>query len=181
MAPSTTATGRRVLRRVLEMAGLGLVAAFLAAGFNFVRPSPLPWTEAWSSRIEVQAAEMGIRLARVDDAVRVVEEGLYLVFDARPETDFEIGHLPGARPLPSDGFDVRIGDYLPLLFPEQPILVYCSGEACDESLLVSRNLLDMGFTNIVLVTGGVNAWTEGGHPPELGPPLEDGLFLEDPP
>ena len=55
-----------------------------------------------------------------------------------------------------------------MLTPEQPILVYCSGQACDESLLVSSNLLEQGFTNVSLFAGGMEEWLAAGHDLEGG-------------
>jgi rhodanese-related sulfurtransferase len=139
------------------------VAALCAAGFNLARTDPLPWFEAWSERLEARAEELGIRLVETDEVYAMSEEGATLIFDARPGPDYDTGHLPMALSLPSEEFDLFIGDYLGLLYPEQAILVYCSGSACDESVLLSQSLIDMGFTNIALYAGGVKAWVETGH------------------
>jgi rhodanese-related sulfurtransferase len=159
---------RQANRLALQAAGLMTLAAACSVAVNLMRPSPLPWSDAWSRRVETQALDLGLALADAEQAFALYEEGAHLIFDARPVADFAAGHLPGAHSLPGDAFDLHIGDYLPLLYPEQPILVYCSGEACDESVLVSRGLIDMGFTNLVLFASGIQAWTEAGFPLEEG-------------
>jgi rhodanese-related sulfurtransferase len=50
-----------------------------------------------------------------------------------------------------------------LLTPEQPIVVYCSGPECDESLKLGEILITAGYTNIALFAGGMTAWTEAGY------------------
>lgn len=158
----------RPLSLVLQILLLAATAAACAVTVNMLRPEPLPWVEAWSERLEAEATELGVQLAHVDEVYALYEEGAHLFFDARPAGEFEAEHIPGAYLLPSDEFDLYINDYLGLLYPEQPILVYCSGEACDESIMLSENLIGMGFTNIVLFENGMKAWTDAGHPVEEG-------------
>lgn len=148
------------------MAALIAAAAVCAGMVNAVRPDPLPWVDDWSHRVERQALELGLRVADVDQAKTIVDEGVYLVFDARPESDYARGRLPGALPLSETGFDEAMMGYAAMLFPEQEIMVYCSGAACDESLEVSRRLIHMGFTNVALFAEGFAAWTQAGHPVE---------------
>lgn len=149
---------------------LVLLAAslLLGAAANLARPRPLPWVEDWSHRVEAQALELGLRTADAAQARDMVDSGVFFVFDARPEDRFAEGHLPGAMPLPGDSFPERFLEYAPMLIPEQEILVYCSGRACDESLQVCRDLLAQGFTNLVLFAGGMEEWTAAGYPVEEG-------------
>ena len=145
------------------LAVLLILATICGTFANLAGPHRIPWFQDWSESVEAQARELGIRLAETREVRRILEAGTHLAFDTRPERDYEAGHLPGALPLPEDEFDLRVMDYLPLLYPEQPLLVYCSGSSCDTSLLVSRYLADKGLTNIVLFAGGTRAWTEAGY------------------
>jgi rhodanese-related sulfurtransferase len=150
----------------IQMLILLALSAICAATVNAVRPDPLPWVDDWSHRVERQALRLGLRVAGVDQAKALIDEGQFLVFDARPEADYRQGHLPSALPLPEPSFDEMMMSYAGLLFPDQGLLVYCSGAACDESLAVSRRLLDMGYTNVVLFAEGFAAWIKAGHPIE---------------
>ena len=165
---TSSGRGSRGSAIVLDGAILVVAAAVAAIAVNLGRPSPLAWSESWSHRVEIQAAELGVRVADTDGARALIDDGTVFVFDARPEDQFAEGHLPLALPLPSDTFDDRFIDYAGMLIPEQEILVYCSGVVCDESLQVCRSLLDHGFTNLVLFAGGFEAWEAAGHPMEAG-------------
>lgn len=136
---------------------------------NLVRPDPIPWREDWSHRVETKARALGLRVADLAQARAILDEGMYFIFDARAPGVYEEGHLPGALSLPSESFEESIGQYIDMLIPEQEIMVYCSGLACDESLRVCEAFLAQGYTNLVLFTGGYEAWQVDGLPTEVGP------------
>ena len=74
-------------------------------------------------------------------------------------------HVPYAGEIPgTDAFisyestEARIGDY-----PRDksaPIVVYCLGNRM--SRIAVRDLLKLGFTNVSVLDGGMNAWREAG-------------------
>jgi rhodanese-related sulfurtransferase len=68
--------------------------------------------------------------------------------------------------LPVSDLDNHLPALAGLLTPEQPILVYCSGAECEESLELGRFLIASGYTNIALFAGGMAEWTAAGHPVE---------------
>jgi rhodanese-related sulfurtransferase len=160
--------GQRKGHLALKSALLLAVAAVLATGVNLARPDRLPWVEDWSHRVESKALELGIRVANVEQAKRLVDEAAGYIFDARHLEVFAEGHLPMALSLPSDTFEETFGAYAGMLIPDQELLVYCSGVVCDESLLVCKSLLDYGFTNLVLFAGGFEQWEAAGHAVETG-------------
>ncbi len=144
---------------------LSLVCGLLA---NTIGPSRIPWFTAWSQRVADAAADYGIPVVDTAEARRLFDDGMHFIFDARAPGEFEQGHLPGAMNFYSGEFDEFFQVYAMMLIPEQPVLVYCSGRACDESLLVSKNLMELGFTNIVLYAEGLEGWKAAGHPMEGG-------------
>ena len=135
---------------------------------NALREDPLPWGQEWSTRVETLAIELGIRVADVEEAEALLGAGTWYVFDARAQEVYAEGHLPLALSLPRDRFEDAFLEHGAMLVPEQEILVYCSGTACDESLDVCRYLQEQGFTNLVLFTGGYEAWSAAGLPTEEG-------------
>lgn len=156
------------MRTAAHLAILLLLAVGAGAVTNGLRSNPLPWVEDWSHRVEKQALALGLRTADAAQTRALIESGVYFVFDARPREHFVEGHLPGAMSLPSDGFDEHMLEYAMMLIPEQEILVYCSGQVCDESLMVCRELLNQGYTNLVLFAAGMEAWQAAGYPLEEG-------------
>lgn len=158
-------------RRPSVPVGLAVLFAFaLLCGLlaNTVGPSRIPWYTAWSQRVADAAAEFGIPVVTTEEAHRLIEQGMHFVFDARAPAEFEKGHLPGAMNIYSGEFDEAFQMYALMLIPEQPVLVYCSGQACDESLLVGKHLMNLGYTNVVLYAEGIEGWKAAGHPMEGG-------------
>lgn len=151
---------------IAQAAFLLLLSAAVSVVVNLARAKPLPWFQAWSRHVEAATKELGIRTATVDEARRLVEEQTWLILDARPPADYARGRLPGAFNVPSDQIGEYLTQVLPLLTPAQPVMTYCSGTSCDESVLLSKHLLANGFTNIVLFAGGWTDWTAAGLPVE---------------
>jgi rhodanese-related sulfurtransferase len=87
-----------------------------------------------------------------------------LILDARANVFYKIGHIPSALNLPRDSFDK---DY-PLLEGKlkdsniNRIIVYCSGETCEDSNLVARALIAKGYKSIQVYRGGWEEWCDLG-------------------
>ncbi len=141
-----------------QVAVILLAAAALGVLAQTISPRRIPWREDWSRYVETKALAAGLPLASLDDAQRIVAGQTHLILDARSMADYDRGHLPGAMPLPHAQLETAYLDIAPLLTPEQPIMVYCSGLECDESFLLSLHLREQGFTNVSLFVGGYAAW-----------------------
>lgn len=139
-----------------------LLAALGGTAAQFLPPTRIPWREDWSHYVQAKALKEGLSLASIEDAVAIVEAGQHLILDARPESDYLAGRLPGALSLPQTQLLQAYPQVAPLLTPAQPILVYCSGHECDESFELSVYLRRQGFTNLVLFVGGMSEWTAAG-------------------
>lgn len=139
----------------ISSAGVGI------ARFLYDRPLPLDYR--WSSHLETAATEIGMRMVTVDEAKQITDSFSHLVLDARSNADYLTGRLPGAMSLPVNDFRDYFENVAPLLADEFPVMVYCSGLECDESLELGKILIDSGFTNVVLFAGGMTAWTNAGY------------------
>lgn len=77
----------------------------------------------------------------------------YVILDARTQTEYDEGHIPGAILIPHDTVATAAENALP--DRGQLILVYCrSGNRSKEA---SQALVDLGYTNVVEF-GGINSW-----------------------
>lgn len=114
----------------------------------FVRPGETPR--------EMPAAEAHERLQR---------GALFL--DARPRAFYEMGHVPGALPLPDDDFARAYAGLEPTLRSRFDIVVYCSGYGCEASHNVARRLRERGI-HAVILSEGLPAWTDAGYPVRQG-------------
>jgi molybdopterin/thiamine biosynthesis adenylyltransferase/rhodanese-related sulfurtransferase len=82
------------------------------------------------------------------------------LIDVREKTEWDEGHIPGARHVPRGYLELRIENEVPK--KETPILLYCAGGT--RSLLAARTLQEMGYQDVTSLQGGFTAWKDAGHP-----------------
>jgi rhodanese-related sulfurtransferase len=100
----------------------------------------------------------------VENLIRT--RGPSLLLEILPPEYYEREHLPGAKNLPLSGFDLAATTLLP--DRDAPIVTYCSGPTCANSHIAARRLLELGYTNVRVFTGGKSAWREAGLAFEAG-------------
>ncbi len=88
-----------------------------------------------------------------DAAHKAIEnEELRWVVDVRRPEQYETGHVPGARNIPIDQLPYRHNE----LPRGEPVLVTCDrGEI---STMAARLLVDLDFSDVAVVDGGLEAW-----------------------
>lgn len=80
-------------------------------------------------------------------------EGDYAIVDARTQSEYDEGHIPGAVLIPHDSVAQLAEDELP--DKDQLILVYC--RSGNRSKQAAGALAELGYTNVVEF-GGINSW-----------------------
>ena len=81
--------------------------------------------------------------------------------DARGAAAYEHEHVPGALNLSAGSWEKQIGDVVVAWKPELRVVVYCDGHGCQASREVAQRLRDeLGLTEVYVLTGGWDAWTE---------------------
>jgi len=145
-------------------AGLLALSTVLGIAINLVRPeaSRLSWVGDWDDHIETRAFRAGIPVAFLAGAQMRLTDAATVVFDARTPELYAAGHLPGAKSLPLEDVDRHLATYTTQLTMETPILVYCDGADCSDSLELAIKLREYGFENLTLYPGGFAEWTEFG-------------------
>jgi len=85
-----------------------------------------------------------------------------VIVDARAESDFDRGHIPGAINLPWDAFERKFHAFRAFMMSRSPtrIVVYCSSDACSDSSSVRKALYMLGYRNTGVLKGGWSLWTE---------------------
>lgn len=81
-----------------------------------------------------------------------------LLVDVREKEEYREGHLEGALSLPRGFLELRAEEALP--DKHAPIIAYCAGGT--RSLIAARTLKEMGYDNVVSMTGGFTAWKNAG-------------------
>jgi len=146
--------------QVVFLLVLSVIAATIVRNYY---SKPLPLRYAWSQHVASTASEKGMRTVTTDEAKQIADSFSHIILDARKTSDYTAGRIPGAMSLPVSDLDTHIASISALLTPEQPILVYCSGQECEESLELGAILITHGYTNITLFAGGMAAWIEAGY------------------
>jgi adenylyltransferase/sulfurtransferase len=82
----------------------------------------------------------------------------YVILDVRESDEWRQGHLAGAVPLPRGFLEIKVETAIP--DKNTPIIAYCAGGV--RSLLAGKMLKEMGYQNVTSMTGGYNAWKNGG-------------------
>lgn len=145
------------------------VACACGALWNAIRPrGAIAWVEDWRLHVEARARREGFPVVTLVEAQEIVAARARIVLDARRLVDYYEGHLPGALPLPFEPTPEDIEAVRPFLTPEPPIMTYCSGQDCDDSLLLAKWLRDQGYTDVVIFAAGYEKWVEAGQAIERG-------------
>lgn len=85
-----------------------------------------------------------------------LRDGSVTVVDVRNRTEWDAGHLPGARHIPIGALAERLGE----IPRDRPIVVQCQSGA--RSAIASSVLQRLGVTGVIDLRGGFQAWAAGG-------------------
>jgi rhodanese-related sulfurtransferase len=97
-----------------------------------------------------------------------------LFLDARRTSVFEAGHITGARTF--SVWEADIDDKVNKLFEERsdpseqnkPIVIYCSGGACEDSHMLAQKLWGIQFNNVYVYKDGFPDWQKRGGAVKTG-------------
>jgi rhodanese-related sulfurtransferase len=89
-----------------------------------------------------------------------------LFLDARRTAAFEESHIAGARPF--SVWEADVDAKVNALYEErqdaqdQPIVIYCTGGACEDSHMLSQKLWGIQFNNVYVYKDGFPDWQKRG-------------------
>jgi len=98
------------------------------------------------------------------DLLRRLRRGEVTVLDVRPTTEFEAGHIEGARSIPIAELSKRLKE----LRSSKQIVAYCRGPYCVFADDAVRLLRRKGF-NALRLQDGFPEWRDAGNPVAVGP------------
>jgi rhodanese-related sulfurtransferase len=82
-----------------------------------------------------------------------------VLIDVREQDEFRASHLPGALGIGRGILEYHIADEVP--DTEREIILYCRGG--NRSALAADSLRNMGYENVMSMTGGYRKWNEEGR------------------
>jgi molybdopterin/thiamine biosynthesis adenylyltransferase/rhodanese-related sulfurtransferase len=106
--------------------------------------------EARQAIAEIPVEEVKTRLERGEQ---------WTLLDVREREEYREGHLEGALSLPRGFLEMRVEETVPE--KHTPILAYCAGGV--RSVIAARTLKEMGYENVMSMTGGYTAWKNAGY------------------
>lgn len=126
---------------------LFLIAMVLAGITAWLHPRAPQWNPAIRT-------EGGVLLSQV-----MMWEHPPLWVDARPDLEFDHGHVPGAILLNEDDWEGGLMRFFEVWDPDVTVVVYCGYEACQSSRVVARRLREeLDQESVYFLLGGWEAW-----------------------
>ncbi len=83
-----------------------------------------------------------------------------VLLDVREPDEVKGGHIDGALQIPRGFLELRVEQQLP--DHDRHVVIYCAGGT--RSALAAKTLQEMGYTDVVSLAGGFQAWQESGFP-----------------
>ncbi|WP_432736519.1 rhodanese-like domain-containing protein [Maridesulfovibrio sp. FT414] len=133
----------------------------LAIGFNMVRPHKYSFTEL-SFQIQKQTVQIS-----TEKLLSAYDSGEVQLVDARSDSDFTMGHIPGAVNIPSWAVHDEFASLSVVLAKDKGVIVYCDGLSCGKSTIVAKKLLDAGYGNVMVYSDGIDGWISSGRDLEV--------------
>lgn len=135
------------------------VSVLLAITFNFSHPYGIPLVP---ERPDAESISSISAPATIED----YRQGQTLIVDAMPSNFYQKRHIKGAVNMPMALFDIV---YLTNFSEEdkaKKIVVYGNTISRPYDLEIASKLLLLGYRNVKLMDGGLNAWEANGYPVE---------------
>jgi rhodanese-related sulfurtransferase len=111
----------------------------------------------------VDAAKAVITEIPVDEFKKITDTKNPVIIDVRTAAEYESGAIPGAVNIPRGVLEFRIGMEeiweefgKPVPSKSDTIYVYCGSGS--RGALSAKALMQLGYTNVLSVEGGWNAW-----------------------
>ena len=157
-----------------------LVIIFLGSAiglvYNAFSPGGITLKGSWSSKITSDSVVVPYSYKEGSDSPAIsldyaqmkFQSARIIFLDARLPGDFKAGHIRGAINLPYEEFEEHATEVLPKLNENEEIIAYCDGTECESSLLLARELQELGYKNIKVFFGGWAEWEKAGLSAETG-------------
>jgi molybdopterin/thiamine biosynthesis adenylyltransferase/rhodanese-related sulfurtransferase len=97
-------------------------------------------------------------LAKQHEAGRENQE--IVLVDVREKHEWNEGHIPGALHVPRGYLELQVEEAVP--DKEKTVVLYCAGGV--RSLMAGTTLQQMGYKNVISMSGGFGAWKGNGLP-----------------
>ena len=132
-------------------------ALFLFVSCSGQIPSDRPYCENKSFDSKV-ARTIGFTVPLIGVDELAENQSDYILLDARELSEYEVSHIPGAKFIGYDNFDLNTLKDIP---KDSPIVIYCSIGYRSEK--IGEQLLNEGFINVKNLYGSLFEWVNSGN------------------
>ena len=153
---------------VRQALAIVLISGVVGLAVNQIRTDGLPLKGDFSVESGLFSESGGSIVISLEEARSLYETGQAVFLDARPEAWYDMGHIKGAKSLPTEQAPTLIGSVLKGQPKDTALIAYCDGELCELSHDLALALLEKGFTNVRVLVNGWTLWSEAGLPVEEG-------------
>ena len=159
-------TNRPILQALWQVPILLVLAGLIALAANHWRESSLPLIGDWSVAARLTDKDGSNSAIPVGEAKQLFDRKAAKFLDARPQSQYNEGHIRGALNLPWQDISTAFTEIAAQLDEKDTIITYCDGESCELSHDLAMYLKDMGFVNVRILVNGWTVWQNGGLPTE---------------
>jgi rhodanese-related sulfurtransferase len=111
-----------------------------------------------------EAAKKSARLRQPAEIQQVTLDSSVTILDVGGSIDYRGGHLPGAHWISRGWLELQLPNHLPE--KDSQVLVTCPDGG--QSAFAGRALVELGYSNVFVLAGGVTAWRGVGFETETG-------------
>lgn len=125
----------------------------------FPRTQPTqPLRSESSTQTIVDTAKQKITEIDVAKCRQLIKDGNVVVVDVREESEYEAGHIDNAVFLPRGVLEFKFGNVAELADKSRTVLLYCRSGS--RSALAAATMQELGFTSVLSLAGGYEAWNK---------------------
>ncbi len=106
----------------------------------------------------VDAAKQTITEITVTQAQEIINNSSVTLIDVREAAEFDAGHIENALLIPRGQLEFKVTTHPALSDKSSAIMLYCAGG--HRSALAAKTLINMGYTNVLSIAGGYDAWQQ---------------------
>jgi sulfur dioxygenase len=127
-----------------------------------LRDESLPVRTTTKTEDMVAAAKQHIVEIDVAKSKQLLSEGNIVLIDTREESEYAAGHIEGALLIPRGMLEFKISNMPELADKSKAMLIYCRSGG--RSALAAHTLQQLGYTNVLSMAGGFEAWKKSQQP-----------------
>ena len=161
---------------LLKTSYIILLGSAIGLIYNAISPGGITLKGNWSPKVTSDSLvapygymeETDPPAISLDYAMMKFQSKNIIFLDARYPEDFRAGHIQGAINFPYEDYEEHAPQVLPNLPKDEEIIAYCDGTECETSLLLARELIDLGYQDVKVFFGGWQEWQDAGLSIETG-------------